>query len=56
MLVFHFGKSVTVSVCVRVQSAFFVCVRYNQSGYLRFRTAKIKDTKLTLAVIPFQVE
>ena len=55
MLVFHFGKSATVSVFVRPLVAVFVCVRYNQSGYLRFRTTKVKDPKLALAVISFQV-
>ena len=42
--------------CVRVCSfavGVFVCVRHNQSGYLTFRTTKVKDTKLILAVIPF---
>ena len=53
MLVFHFGKSAAVSVFVRFSSAFSVYVRHNQSGYVAFRTTKIKDTKLTLAVIPF---
>ena len=42
-----------VPVFVRFPSAFSVCVRHNQSGYLTFKTTKIKDTKLTLAVIPF---
>ena len=53
MFVFHFGKSATVSVFVRFPSAFFACVRRNQSGYLMFRMAKGKDTKLLLAVILF---
>ena len=44
-----------MSVFVRSPSALIVCVRYNQSSYLRFRTTKVKDTKLTLAVIPFQI-
>ena len=52
MTVFHFGKRAAVSVFVRFPSAFSVCVRHSQSGYLAFRTTKIKDTKLTLAVIP----
>ena len=53
MLVFHFGKSATVSVFVRLPPAFRVCVRHNRSGYLAFRTTEVKDAKLTLAVIPF---
>ena len=47
MLVFHFGKSATVSVFARFPSAFCVCVRRNQSCYLAFRTTKVKDIKLT---------
>ena len=54
-LAVHFGKSATVSVFVWFSSAVFVCVRHNQSGYLRFRKTKFKNTKLTLAVISFQV-
>ena len=38
MFVFHFGISATVSVFVRFPSAFFVCVRHNQSGYLASKT------------------
>ena len=52
-LVFHFGNSATVPVFVRFPSAFSVCVFHNQLGYLTFKTTKIKDIKLTLAVIPF---
>ena len=52
MLVFYFGKSATVSVSVRFPPA-VVCVHHNQSGYLTFRTTKVEDTKLILAVIPF---
>ena len=40
-------------VFVRSPSALSACVSHNQSGYLAFRMTKIKDTKLTLAVIPF---
>ena len=31
-------------------------MRYNQSGYLAFKTTKVKDTKLALTVISFKVE
>ena len=55
MLVFYFGKSATVSVFVRSLPAGFVWLCYDQSGYLGFRTTKAKETKLTLAVIPFHV-
>ena len=53
MFVFHIGKSATV--LVRFPPTVFVCVRFDQSGFLGFRATKVKDTKLTLAVIPFQV-
>ena len=43
MLVVHFGKSATASMFVRPLSAVFVCVRYNQSGYLRFRTTNTSN-------------
>ena len=39
--------------CVRVCSVpvgVLVCVRRNQPGYLSFKTTKVKDTKLKLAV------
>ena len=39
--------------CVRVYSfpaSVFVCERRNQSGFLTFRTTKVKDKKLILAV------
>ena len=42
-----------------LQMGAFSCWRFlfacghKQSGYLAFRTTKVKDTKLTLAVIPF---
>ena len=51
MSVFHFGKSAAVSVFVCSSSAFFVCVRHNLLDYLAFRTTKVKDAKLTLAVV-----
>ena len=44
--------------CILVYSfpvGIFVCAHHNQSGYLAFKMAKVKDTKLTLAVIPFYV-
>ena len=53
MLVFNFGKNAAVSVFGRFLSAFSVCVRHKQSGHLAFRTTKVKDAKLTLAVISF---
>ena len=56
MSVFHVGNRAAVPVFVRFPSAFSVCVRHNRSGYLTFRTTNIKDTKLTLVVIPFKVE
>ena len=55
MLVIHFGKKLG---CVRVfpfPVDVLACVRHKQSGYLAFRTTKVKDTKLTLAVILFKV-
>ena len=56
MLVFHFGnKRDCVRVCFQLAFFFFVCVRHNQSGCLAFKTTKVKDTKLILAVIPLQV-
>ena len=54
MSVFRFGKSVTVTVFVCFPTALFICVRHKQSSYLVFRTTKVKDTKLTLAVIPLK--
>ena len=52
MLVFHFGNK---RDCVRVCSfpIGIFCLRAPQPIYLAFRTTKIKDTKLTLAAIPF---
>ena len=52
MIVAHYVQNATVPVFVRFPSAFCVCVHHNQSGYLAFKTTKVKDTKLTLAVIP----
>ena len=43
-------------VFIRFSSAFVVCVRHKQSGNLAFRMTAVKDTELTLAVIPFKVE
>ena len=54
MLVVQFGGK--KSDCARVCSVFVdivVCVSHNQSDYPAFRTTKVKDTKLTLGVIPF---
>ena len=56
MLVFHFGKSAAVSVLVRPSSAFLFARATKQSDYLTFRTTKVKDTKLTLAIISFKAE
>ena len=42
-------------MCIRFPSVVFVSARYNQSGYLAFRMARVKDTKLTPAAIPFYV-
>ena len=54
MSVFNFEKITSVSVFVCFPSVVVgVCVLHNQSGYLAFRTARIKDSKLTLAIIPF---
>ena len=44
LLVFYFEKS-----------AVFVCMGCNQLGFLAFRTTKVKDPKLTVAVILFYV-
>ena len=52
----HFGKSAAVPVFVRFLSAFSVCMRRKQSGHQALRTTKVKDTHLTLAVIPFKVD
>ena len=51
---FYFAKCSTFFMLVRF-SFLFACVRHNQSGDLAFSTPDVKDTHLTLAVIPFQV-
>ena len=51
MVVAHFEKNATVFVFVRPPPAFAVCLRHNLSGWLAFKTTKVKDTKLTLEVI-----
>ena len=54
MLVINFEKKKLD--CARVCSfpvGVLTCVRHKQSGYLAFRTTKVKGTKLTLAVILF---
>ena len=53
MFMFYVGKSMSASVFIRVLSVIFVCLRDNQSGYQALRATRVKDTKLTLAVIPF---
>ena len=55
MSVFYFGKRATLSVFICFLLAVIVSARHNQSGYLAFRTTRVKDPKLTLAVVSFQV-
>ena len=47
----YFGTNTTVFVFVRSLLAFCVCVRHDLSDQLAFKTTKVKDPKLTLAVI-----
>ena len=49
------GKSVTVFVFIRLPSVFLFYVRRNQLENLEFKTTRVEDTILILAVIPFQV-
>ena len=54
MLVFYFGKSVTVIMFISFAPPSFGCVCRNQSGKrLAFRMARFEDTHLTLAAILF---